>query len=43
MDHSVILALSALLALGRVDGFDEDEAQSQRDERAVVFVGLLTT
>ena len=25
-----------------MDGFDEDEAQSKRDERAVVLVGLLT-
>ncbi len=28
-------------SLGRVDGFDEDEAQSKRDERAVVLVRLL--
>jgi hypothetical protein len=27
--------------LGRVDGFDEDEAQSKRDERAVVLVRFL--
>ena len=31
----------ALVVLGRVDGFDEDEAQSKSDERAVVLVGLL--
>jgi hypothetical protein len=29
--------------LGRVDGFDQDEAQSKRDEGAVVLVRLLTT
>ena len=29
--------------LGCVDGFDEDEAQSKRDERAVVLVCLLAT
>ena len=33
----------ALGFLGCVDGFDEDEAQSKRDERAVVLVCLLAT
>jgi len=32
---------SAKVVLGRVDGFDEDEAQSKSDEGAVVLVGLL--
>ena len=32
-----------LKRLGRVDGFDEDEAQSKSDEGAVVLVRLLTT
>ena len=30
-----------LLALGRVDGFDEDETQSKCDEGTVVHVSLL--
>src|SRR5215211_7159961 len=34
---------TATVMLGRVDGFDEDEAQSKRDERAVVLVCLLAT
>ena len=25
------------LGLGRVDGFDQDEAESERDERAVIL------
>jgi hypothetical protein len=29
--------------LGHVDGFDEDEAQSKRDEGAVVLIRLLAT
>ena len=29
--------------LGRVDGFDQDEAESERDERAVILRGLLAT
>jgi hypothetical protein len=27
--------------LGRVDGFNEDEAQSKSNERAIVLVGFL--
>ena len=29
--------------LGRVDGFDQDEAESKRDERAVILRGLLAS
>ena len=29
--------------LGRVDGFDEDEAECEGDDRAVVLCGLLTS
>jgi len=28
---------------GRVDGFDQDEAESKRDERAVILRGLLAS
>jgi hypothetical protein len=30
-------------SLGRVDGFDQDEAESMRDERAVILRGLLAS
>ena len=32
-----------LCHLGRVDGFDQDEAESKRDERAVILRGLLAS
>jgi hypothetical protein len=32
-----------LIALGRVDGFDQDEAQYQSDERAVIASSLLAS
>src|SRR5450759_3619687 len=31
------------VSLGRVDGFDQDEAESKRDERAVILRRLLTS
>ena len=31
------------LMLGRVDGFDQDEAESKRDERAVILRRLLAS
>jgi hypothetical protein len=36
-----MLKLLANGALGRVDGFDQDEGASECDERTVVFRGLL--
>ena len=33
----MIFGLPALRRLGRVDGFDQDEAESKRDERAVIL------
>jgi ABC-type Mn2+/Zn2+ transport system ATPase subunit len=35
--------MRALLGLGRVDGFDQDEAESKRDERAVILRRLLAS
>ena len=34
---------SAKVVLGRVDGFDQDEAKSKCDERGVILRGLLAT
>jgi hypothetical protein len=33
--------IKAKSKLGRVDGFDQDEAESKRDERAVILRRLL--
>src|SRR5580693_4799480 len=38
---NAVLWLSCGQSLGRVDGFDQDEAESQRDERAVILRRLL--
>jgi hypothetical protein len=43
MGGGVKSAINEAFSLGRVDGFDEDEAQSKSDEGAVVLVRLLTT
>jgi hypothetical protein len=42
--HGISLHMASLLsALGRVDGFDEDEAESKSHESAVVLVNLLAS
>ena len=33
----MLKTFSTFIALGRVDGFDQDEAESERDERAVIL------
>src|SRR5580692_1021681 len=38
-----VSAMAAHARLGRVDGFDQDEAESKRDERAVILRRLLAS
>ena len=40
---TVMLANLAMSLLGCVDGFDQDEAESKRDERAVILRRLLAS
>ncbi len=43
MNMVIALLLNKIGGLGRVDGFDQDEAESKRDERAVILRRLLAS